>query len=93
MNTFENRIRILEHLSYILECVAAVIPGEAKYELDRLIENIEATFNKTSTQSIRPKSICSASKQVNDKTIRVPQEEGLVPYLTTGIKHNLRVTG
>jgi len=34
-------LEILDHLLYVIECVASEIPGEAKFELNRLIEALE----------------------------------------------------
>ncbi len=36
----KNRIKTLEHLCYIIECLSLDYAGEAKYELSKLVESV-----------------------------------------------------
>lgn len=38
-------VRLLEHLSYIIEALAEELPGEAKFETGRLLENVRNDTN------------------------------------------------
>lgn len=38
----EKYLLFLDHLSYIIECIASDTPGEAKHELDGLIARMES---------------------------------------------------